>query len=201
MRKPVLAVFDFDGTLTKKDTFMPFIKYVVGNFKYYFGLLILSPVLIGYILRIVPNNIAKEKFMIHYFCGFEVEELKNKAQDYAERKLISQLRPDAIQKLNWHQSQGHLIILISASLEIYLKPLIEILNIQRVLGTRFEVLDGYLTGKIYGSNCYGKEKVNRLKDSFGSFNDYEIYCYGDSNGDVDLLSLADYPYYKTFGYR
>ena len=43
-----LALFDFDGTITNRDSFIDFIKFAKGNLKFFQGFMILSPILILY---------------------------------------------------------------------------------------------------------------------------------------------------------
>ncbi|MGA7953290.1 MAG: HAD-IB family hydrolase, partial [Gloeobacterales cyanobacterium] len=97
----------------------------------------------------------------------------------------------------WHQSQGHRTILVSASLAIYLQPWAQRMGIQDVLGTDLEVKQGRFTGKIKGKNCYGPEKLARLQHLI-NMEHCCLHAYGDSKGDRELLSVAQYPYYRTF---
>jgi HAD superfamily hydrolase (TIGR01490 family) len=94
--------------------------------------------------------------------------------------------------MRWHQEQGHVVILVSASLGSYLHPLGDLLEVDAVLCTELEVKDGLLTGKLVGQNCRGKEKASRVQkwclDS-GIASDDLVYAYGDSSGDIQLLEL------------
>ncbi len=195
---PTLAVFDFDGTLTYRDSFFPFLRFMAGNSQFFWGILLLSPILLGYLLKIIPNDRAKEKVLIHFLRGKEQQKLQNLADRFAAQHLPKLLRPEALNRLQWHQQQGHQTILVSASLELYLLPWGKIMNFNHVLGTQLVLQESYHTGRILGQNCYGKEKIRRLENLLGDLSQYCLYAYGDSSGDIPLLKRVTYPYYRKF---
>ena len=195
---PVVAVFDFDGTLTKRDSFLPFLQIVVGRWRFYWGLLLMSPVLAGYALKLIPNWQAKEALLTYFLKGLTEAKLQQLGQRFATQKLSKLLRPEALERLRWHQEQDHQTLLLSASLEAYLFPWAQIMEFDGVIGTKLEVQNGRLTGRICGKNCYGSEKVQRLIALMGDLGNYCIYAYGDSRGDLELLGVANYPYYRRF---
>lgn len=194
----VVAVFDFDGTLTTRDSLLPFLRMTVGQWRLMKGLIVTSPTLIRYVLKLIPNWQAKESVLTHFLNGLTEQRLQQLGQRFALQKMSKLLRSAALQRLRWHQERGHHIVLVSASLEAYLIPWAESMRINQVAGTQLEVQDGYLTGRISGKNCYGPEKVNRLQTLLGDLGQYCIYAYGDSRGDRELLDMANYPYYRVF---
>jgi phosphatidylglycerophosphatase C len=196
--QPVVAVFDFDGTLTRQDTLLPFLQQVVGRWQFYWGLFIMSPVLIGYAFRLIPNWWAKEALLTYFLGGKQENRLNKIAQYFADEIIPKLLRPEAINRLRWHQEQKHLTILLSASLEIYLLPWAKNMGFDEVLGTQLTTEDSCYTGCLLSQNCYGQEKIRRLKALLGDLNQYCIYAYGDSQGDLHILNVANYAYYRTF---
>lgn len=193
----VVAAFDFDGTLTTRDSLLPFLHMVVGRWRFIWGLIITSPALISYALKLIPNWQAKESVLTHFLKGLTEQRLQQLGQRFATQKMSKLLRPAALQRLRWHREHGHHIVLVSASLEAYLIPWAESMRFDQVAGTQLEVQDGYLTGRILGKNCYGPEKVKRLQAMLGDLSQYCIYAYGDSRGDRELLDVANYPYYRV----
>ncbi|MGA7933188.1 MAG: HAD-IB family hydrolase, partial [Kovacikia sp.] len=135
----IVAAFDFDDTLTDRDTLLPFLRSVVGTRQYFIKMLRLSPILTAYALRVIPNWRAKEVVLSHFLAGIPQEQLHKAAEHFAEREIPKWLRPEAVERLRWHQSQGHRTILVSASLAIYLQPWAQRMGIQDVLGTDLEV--------------------------------------------------------------
>lgn len=195
--KPVVAAFDFDGTLTRRETLLPFLLHTLGAAAVARHALILSPTLAGYGLGMVRNDVAKEKVFIQCLAGMGMGELQRKGESFAAHVLPGLLRHGAMQRFEWHKQRGHRCVVISASLELYVRPWGQRAGFDDVIATHLETRDdGHVTGKLSGANCYGIEKVRRLEALLGARDDYSLYAYGDSRGDRELLSLADYPYYR-----
>ena len=192
-----IALFDFDGTITTKDSLVDFIQFSVGKPKYYLGIFILTPVLFCFFLKLIPNYIAKEKLVSYFFKNWLLSDFNELAHTYSLQCIDKILRPAAIKKIKWHQSQGHHVAIVSASIENWLKPWCDKNNL-RVLATKLEVVENRVTGNFLSNNCHGLEKVNRIKERYDlSKYDY-LYAYGDSSGDKQMLSLANESYYKPF---
>lgn len=196
-RSPTVAVFDFDGTLTRCDSFFPFLRALVGRWRFLWGIIRLSPMLVGYSLKLIPNWRAKESMLVYFLAGRSASQLTAFSQRFADDALPQLLRPEAIERLRWHQQQGHRTIVVSASLEIYLRPWALRMDIDQVIGTQLESRHERLTGRILGKNCYGPEKVTRLQSLTGQSHPV-LYAYGDSRGDRELLAAAKYSYYRKF---
>ena len=192
-----IAFFDFDGTISDKDSMVEFIKFAVGKYRYYYGLLKLSPTLVLYSLSIISNNIAKEKLLSNYFKGWYVEEFERLAEKYSESALNQIIKPSAIEKIKWHQEQGHKVVVVSASIDSWLKKWCDHYQIE-LIATQLEFKNGKLTGRFSTKNCYGIEKVNRIKTQFDLTKFEQIYAYGDSAGDKEMLAISTHPYYKLF---
>lgn len=192
-----IAFFDFDGTITTDDSLIKFIQFVVGNFKFMQGLAVLSPVLILYKLKIIPNYKAKQLMLSYFFKGMSEKSFIEISKQYSLEHIDSIVREDAMKQIQWHHTNGHKVVVVSASLECWLRPWCE-KNALELIGTRLEVINGLITGRLLTKNCYGIEKVNRIKTKY-NLEEYEyIYAYGDSSGDMEMLKLAHEPYYKPF---
>lgn len=192
-----IAIFDFDGTITTKDSLIDFIKFSVGKKYYYFGLIRLSPMLIKYSLNIISNNIAKEKMISFFFKNWSSVKFQKLSDQYSLQKIDQIVRPYAMERIQWHKKQGHKVIIVSASIECWLK-LWCFKNDIFLIGTKLEIDNSILTGKFSTKNCYGMEKVCRIKQNF-DLNKFDyIYAYGDSRGDRQMLELADKSFYKFF---
>lgn len=188
-----VAFFDFDGTLTQGDTLMPFLKFVVGRPKYYWNLMLVSPVLVGYFLKLVRNDIAKETVLKRYLAGYPIEQLVALGERFSTEVIPSMLRPEAIQRLRWHQEQGHDCVLVSASFDVWLKCIGQDLNVSHVISSELLTKSKIVDGRIKGLNCYGKEKADRIKAWMKAENRQPsfTYAYGDSSGDTEMLSMVD----------
>lgn len=192
-----LAIFDFDGTVSVKDSFEDFILYSQGFPKTLLGVFVVSPILILYVLRLIPNWKAKQKVFAYFYQGWDTERFDAAAVHYAQKRLPAIVRPAALERLQWHKREGHRIVIVSASFENYLKPWCETHGFD-LLATQVEVKEDKLTGEFASRNCYGEEKVNRLKQVY-TLNDFEfIYGYGDSQGDKALSKIAGEFHYRPF---
>ncbi len=193
----VIAAFDFDGTITRRDTLPLFIWFAVKMFRVIIGSVSVIPFLVLYKMRIIPNYAAKEKLFKAFFAGIGIGEFNLIANKFAG-KIEKMINPGAIEKIKWHQAMGHEVIIISASAENWITPWAAKYNITTVLATQLEVKDDIITGNFLTKNCHGDEKVARLLEKFPDRETYSLYAYGDSNGDKELLALADYPFYRSF---
>ncbi|MFW0883661.1 HAD-IB family hydrolase [Candidatus Acidulodesulfobacterium sp. H_13] len=191
-----IAFFDFDGTITTGDSLLRFIRFVVADRRFLTGLVALSPVLILYKLKLIPNYKAKQKMLSWFFKDIAKDIFLKASMEYSLKHIDSIVRPKAIDKIKWHKDQGHKVVIVSASMECLLKPWCERNSIE-LLATKLKITD-MVTGDLLTKNCYGVEKVNRIKEEY-SLNEYEyIYAYGDSIGDKHMLELANERYYKPF---
>ncbi|OLO10056.1 hypothetical protein BTW10_16595 [Chromohalobacter japonicus] len=189
--RPV-AFFDFDGTLTTGDTLMPFLKFVVGTPTYYAKLALLSPVLGAYYAKLLRNDIAKQIVLKQYLGGYHIDELFTLGERFSEEVIPTMLRPEGMERLRWHQDQGHECVLVSASMNVYLESWAKRERFSEVICTALEVgKEGHVSGQIQGKNCHGEEKVRRI--TISKLNSRRLtYAYGDSKGDLPMLKLVDH---------
>ena len=195
--KNSLALFDFDGTITTDDSLIKFIRFVVGDVKTMWGMFLLSPMLATYKLKLIPNHKAKQWMLSYFFKGMDEQRFLNVAKEYSLKHIDEILRSKAMEKIVWHKEQGHKVVVVSASMECWLKPWCN-KNGLDVIATKIEIKEGMVTGKFLSKNCYGIEKANKVKEAY-NLSDYDyIYAYGDTRGDKELLELADENFYKPF---
>lgn len=198
MPKPIIAAFDFDGTLTTRDSLLPFLIDTTGVWKSAFYLFLEIPAMLGFLLGITPRQTTKERILKRFFGGVALKTLQHQGERFAGERIAKLLKPKARKRLEWHLNQGHRCILVSASIDIYLQPWIEKVGIHTLLCSRLEVdTEQKITGKLIGLNCWGPEKVRRLEEVCGPRTSYTLYAYGDSRGDKELLATADHPYYRS----
>ncbi|MGN6292498.1 MAG: HAD family hydrolase [Chitinophagaceae bacterium] len=195
--KKGIAFFDFDGTITTKDTLLEFIKYSGGALPFYAGFLLKSPYLIAYKLKLISNQTAKEKVLAYFFRGMAVDEFQLKCDRFANEIIPGLLRQGALGEIRELQQKGIDVVIVSASPENWIRQWASSINAS-LIATRLELKNGQLTGNILDKNCHGEEKVRRIREIY-PLSEYEnIYAYGDSSGDKPMLSLAKYPHYKPF---
>ena len=192
MRK--IVAFDFDGTLTTRDTLIEFIRYAKGSLSLGLGFLRFAHLLVMMKLKLYPNWKAKQKVFAHFFEGMKQEDFNDLCKAFAasSRHL---LRPKGIEAVNKAISEGAEVLIVSASIDNWVQPFFPEV---KVLGTQIEVCDGKLTGRFLTQNCYGQEKVNRLQALYPHRQDYHLTAFGDSRGDKELLAFANESYFKPF---
>lgn len=198
MNKRLVVAFDFDGTITRKDTFVAFIKFAKGKTAFYKGLLRYSPLLLAYKLRLYPNWKIKQKIISYFFKGMHLDGFVELGQTFV--KVIHTLvRPETIAAIRNYQLQGATIYVISASIENWVEPWCRYMGINHTIATRLETdANGLITGCLLTNNCYGQEKVVRLLEKEPDRETYTLYVYGDSRGDRELMALSDKSWYKDF---
>ncbi len=188
-----LAAFDFDGTLTKADTLVPFVRAAVGLRCFANATLLTFPRLVAAALDDDRRNAAKAAFLRRTLRGQEERALRDLGARYVDRVLAHGMREEMIETLRRHQADGDDVVIVSASPALYLEIVGERLGVTAVLATRLEVAtDGRLTGEIVGENVRRAEKVRRLEEWLAGTS-VELWAYGDSTGDTELLARADHP--------
>lgn len=197
--RPVVAAFDFDGTLTYRDSLLPFTIFVRGKWRTTWNLLLELPKLMGFVCKVTSRQTAKEGLLTRFFGGESVEQMHQWGESFAAHCLPLLLRPEAMERFHWHKEQGHRCVLVSASIDAYLTGWAKHVGFDDVICSRLEVTaDQRITGRLVGLNCWGPEKTRRLEILLGPKTRYTLYAYGDSRGDQELLALADYPFKRTF---
>lgn len=192
-----IAFFDFDGTITTKDTMLEFIRFKSGAFMFYIGFILYSPWLVAYKLRIISNQRAKEMILRFFFGKMTLEEFDRHCAAFNEQIIPSLIRNKALSEIKLLKEKGVEIVVVSASPENWVRRWCQSEGIH-CLATRLHSDNGKLSGRIAGNNCHGHEKVARIRQAYNLDEFEEIFCYGDTNGDKPLLALATIAFYKPF---
>lgn len=182
-----VVAFDFDGTLTTRDTLLLFVRHACGEWAFIGALLVFTPLLVLMKLRLIDNGKTKERFFGHFFRGWTEERFNAVCRDFAEKNRHL-LRPQLMDILRQAQADGARVLIVSASIDRWVQPFFEG---PTVIGTQIEVHDGVLTGRFATPNCYGPEKVRRISELLPDREQYHLTAYGDSRGDSELLAWAD----------
>jgi HAD superfamily hydrolase (TIGR01490 family) len=195
--KKAIAFFDFDGTITTKDTLLEFIRFTKGGFNFLIGFLLNSPYLLAYKLKIISNQSAKEKILQYFFKGMPVERFKHQCNLFSQKVLPGLIRPKAIEEIKKLQSQGYEVVIVSASPEQWIYQWAKEMN-AHLIASCMESVDKKVTGKLVGKNCHGDEKVKRILEQHVLEEYTVIHAYGDTKGDLPMLQLATSKFYKPF---
>ena len=191
--RPVAAAFDVDGTLTTAECVRPFLRRALG--ARLVVALARRPLELLRALARRDRDRLKE-LACTAFEGLDAAAVDRLGAEFARSFVLPRLREDTTARLRRHQDLGHVVLLASASLEPYLGPLGAELRLDGVVCTRLERdADGRLTGRLVGANCRGPEKARRVAEwlAAAGLEHAEVWAYGDSTGDDELLAAADHP--------
>lgn len=189
--------FDFDGTLTRRDTLIEFIRFAKGDKAFLLCFLRYSPLLVLMKLGLYPNWKAKQRVFSHCFRGMAVDTFNSLCSRFARDKARL-MRPKGMKKLREVLAEGGKVVVVSASVNNWVEPFFAGIGGVYVVGTMVEGREGVLTGRFLTKNCYGEEKVTRLLQLFPERTQYWLTAYGDSRGDFELLDFANESYYRPF---
>jgi phosphatidylglycerophosphatase C len=184
-----LVAFDFDGTLTHRDSFLAYLSWLAGPWRYWSGLAALAPSGLSWALDRDRGRL-KEAFVTRYMAGASRRQIERSARAFATASSGKLLRPDALRCWRDWRTRGARLIIVTASPEIIVAPFAHDLGADLLIGTRltFDAADR-VTGRLEGANCRGMEKVSRLRATFGQEVRLEA-AYGDSRGDTQMLAIA-----------
>lgn len=197
VKHPMVAAFDFDGTLTHGESFFRFLAFVTPWPLFAWSFLRCLPTLLSFLLRLQDNESAKVRVVEVFLRGRRVNDVEALAERFAREKIPATLRAQGIAKLHGHIKQGHACVLVSATLGLYLRPWARDAGFDAVLATELTVdAQGRYTGTLSTPNCYGPEKARRLLAHFDQ--PRIIAAYGDSAGDTEMLALAEQPHFKPW---
>jgi phosphatidylglycerophosphatase C len=203
--KTVVVAFDFDGTLTRRDTLGPFLIRILGWPKFLRALFLSAPWLAAYVLLLTSNHQAKARLLKVSLAGLSQEQAQRHAEDFVHRYLPTQWQISAMRQLVQHQHQGHRCVIVSASPSVYMHAVAASLGADAVLCTEMEVQNGRYTGYMATPNCHGEQKVHRLRvwlrETQRDGIMPELYAYGDSRGDLPLLEMANHAWYRGKRWR
>ncbi|MBW8815918.1 MAG: HAD-IB family hydrolase [Caulobacterales bacterium] len=193
---PIVA-FDFDGTMTVRDSYTAFLVWRTPKLKLLLAGIRLIPAYASYLFHRDRGRIKQAATKV-LLGGVGRERLEGEARRFAELHSRSLLRPDAvIAWKRWRKERVRLII-VTASPEIVVAPFARGLGADDLLATPLTFDErGRVTGGFDSPNNRGPEKVVRLKAAYGP-NLRVRAAYGDTDGDTEMLAIAEEPYYRVF---
>ena len=185
--------FDFDGTITKRDSFLLFTFHAVGFielFKYW------SKTIFKIIFTSVRKGELKEQFFIDNFKNMSEEEFQIICNNFENKFFDDLIKTSFLNYLNNLDKKDEVVI-VTASIKNYIKPWCNGLKIE-LISTELEIVNGKLTGYFSTPNCNHREKVNRIMARYDLKKYDDIYVFGDTEGDNEMMSLTKNNFYKFF---
>ena len=190
-----LALFDFDGTITTREMLPDFLHYSVPKSRLLVGKIVLAPLLAGYRIGWVSGSVLRRAIVWLGYAHVPFDTYARKGQTFAEEKLPSVLRPEVMERIRWHQAQGDRVVVVSGAFDIYLSHWCSQHGLDLICSS-LEHRDGRLTGRYLGQQCVRSEKSRRVRERFDLTRFSEIYAYGDTVEDEELLAIAHRKFYQ-----
>jgi phosphatidylglycerophosphatase C len=192
-----LVAFDFDGTLTVRDSFTAFLKWRVSPARHALGMIRLFPAALAYVFDRNRGKI-KAAAVREFLRGVSQEDLERQARAFAQSEAPRLFRPDALAVWRRWRAKGAKLVIVTASPDIIVAPFARGLGADLLIGSRLMVdANDRIIGPLLGANCRGAEKVTRLREAFGD--DMSLAAaYGDTSGDREMLAIAHEKGYRIF---
>ena len=197
--KPVqIIAFDFDGTITTRDTFALFLRYFAGTPRWALNIILLLPIFMAYSVKIIDRNAVKAHVIRRFFKNVDANHLQTRAKQFAQDVIPNLIRPGALDTLKQKNLPPYTIYIVSASIEPYLFFWANTQNIHNVLSTKLSMVNNRLTGEIDGINCWGVGKIDKIASEMSGTPYIIAEAYGDTRGDREMLHTAEASFWKPF---
>ena len=190
-----LALFDFDGTITERETMPDFMLAAVRPGRLAVGKLVLLPLVLGYKLGVVSGSVVRAAICQFGFWRIPAAELEQHGAAFARDFLPTVLRPQAMERIAWHKARGDRIVVVSGGLDLYLRHWAQAHGLE-LLCSSLEQKGGRFTGRYRGAQCVRAEKARRVQAAYPPERFGKVFAYGDTPEDHDLLAMAHEAYYR-----
>jgi phosphatidylglycerophosphatase C len=185
-----LVLFDFDGTITTRNSLFEFVRFVVGGNRFIFGMMVLSPMLAFHKIGFINAQRAKERLLNYFIGGKNFTELEKIAVRFCAERLPHILRKAVMEDVKSFARESAQLCIVSASCDLWIKPFADSQAMKLVCTKlNYDTL-GNFTGRFSTPNCNGPEKANRLKQEFNLSDYSEIIVYGNSSDDNEMFALG-----------
>jgi HAD superfamily hydrolase (TIGR01490 family) len=190
-----LALLDFDGTITTREMLPDFFRLAIPLRRQRIGQILLAPLIIGYKFGIVSGSVVRAAIVRLGFSGVPYDQYERKGREFVSLLLPGVIRPEVLEWIKWHKEQGDEVVVVSGALDIYLAQWCRSQGIECICSS-LEHRNGVLTGRYLGAQCVKSEKARQVATRFDirSFN--EVFAYGDTVEDKELLALASRKFYQ-----
>jgi phosphatidylglycerophosphatase C len=190
-----LALFDFDGTITDRETMPSFMRAAVRPYRKFLGGIFLLPLILGYKAKLVSGTVIRAAISYVGFWRIPTHEVEVRGRQFAENFLPTTLRPEAMARIAWHKSRGDTVVVVSGGLDLYLKHWCKEHEVE-LLCSALDQRGGRFTGRYRGPQCVRSEKARLVQEHFPLPGFSRVFAYGDTPEDRELLALAHEPYYR-----
>ena len=192
-----IVAFDFDGTLSIRDSYTTFLRWRVGDAVWAATMVQLIPAMLRYLVD-RDRGAIKAASVDLFLKGTSRQKIEAEAERFADSVFEKFMRPDALAKWEEWGKKGVHRVIVTASPETTIAPFARRLNADNLIGTKFEFdAEDKLTGRFTTPNCRREEKVRRIKEVYGE-NVRILAAYGDTSGDEQMIAAAEEKGYRVF---
>lgn len=195
-----IAFFDFDGTISDREMFVAFLEHAVERRRLVLCKVVLAPLVVGYKSGLISSNRIRAIAVRAGLSGAAVTAVEEHANSFGTSVLPGVIRPIALERIRWHQSRGDKVVVVTAALEVALKPWCVSHQLE-LLGSVLAQRDGKFTGCYSGPQCAREHKASRIKERYDLAQYDAVYVYGDTADDFAMLDLASHGYYRWQEYK
>jgi HAD superfamily hydrolase (TIGR01490 family) len=190
-----LALFDFDGTITTREMLPDFFRLAIPSHRLFIGKILLAPLIIGYKRGIIPGTLVRAAIVRMGFSGVPYSHYELKGREFAANVIPGVVRAEVIERIRWHKTKGDLVVVVSGALDIYLCHWCNHHGVELICSS-LEHRNGVLTGRYRGKQCVRSEKAELVAARFNIASFAEVFAYGDTVEDRELLALASRKFYQ-----
>ena len=199
-----IYVFDFDGTITTRDTFALFLRYYAGPVRWALNIVKLLPTFAAYKTGKIDRHAVKHAVINRFFAGEAAADVDERAKQFARDVIPALIRPNAQKRINElldsPECGPESLYICSASIGPYLRAWVSSCGIheQNVMCTELAIVNDRITEGLSGYNVWGPNKVRRILDQFVPHSVRIIEAYGDTRGDREMLHAAEASFFQPF---
>ena len=193
-----LVFFDFDKTLTKIDTTLPFASFLSSKRNNRKRYILWLCIYLLFRFKLVSNHGMKQWFVKLFLCDESVDQTTALAKEFFHEYLNTIKNQEVVNRLVQYAEKDDEIYIVSANFTFILTPLQDIWPIRGVIATQPEINKGCFNGILLDQTCNGKEKLMKVISRFGEKKVREATVYGDNVGDLYLLEYAKKGYMVQF---
>ena len=193
----ILALFDFDGTITTREMMPDFVRMAVPRARLRLWGALLAPWVFGYKAGWVSGSSIRSKIVRAGFRGMPEADYRAAGERFARHVLPRVLRPQAMSRIAWHKARGDTVVVVSGGFDVYLSHWCRAQGID-LLCSKLEVVDGVLTGRFDGAQCVREEKARQVRERYVLHDFSAVHAYGDTAEDAELLALADESWFRVW---
>jgi HAD superfamily hydrolase (TIGR01490 family) len=192
MSRRAMAIFDLDGTLACGDTFVKFtFGFLIRHPIRLFRCMVLPVVVWRFARGLVTAAQIKERVLIAVLGGVGRDEVRRYTDEFLDRLILKGMSTRGLEVLEEHRKLGDILVLLSASPDIYVRQLGQRLGFHEVICTEVKWNGEQFSGELSGLNIKGEEKVQCFLALRKRCAETVVVAYADNMSDLPLLRAVD----------